>query len=536
MAKELLGLHIDKTTLFNLAIGQDSNSYSPRTREVEDFHNSKARTRIVHAPAPTSKSFAAAHEALYHCFPSWEVIDGKTCFLREPTGERRIWLVGPNYNTIKEWDYLWWHLVVRHKQNPLGQMYEIESKSNSPQQGNLRIVLQFPEDRYGIPVQVIIEGKSASNPESLQGEQVYLAVLSEAAELDERVLSRYLGTRCRYIIAQTTPKLSAEWLHKLISDGHDHPALSIESFQFTPKANPQYDWDLYWIEHQKAESHIHGKVLTEPYGHDCFANLSICTASAHPWFAEQFQGQWTGADERLLPFGAHHVIDEVPKWCRDARHFVSCDYGYSDAAVALFWAVGERDSLVILGEVYERQITATDFVGHIHEHARLLDVHPDYFVGDPKQPQVARLMRDRGLPVWDVDKRAMSDRAAGFHAIVDALAIDPVLGYPRLRVISDRAKGVFGCPQTIREFKNLRRKVSTVQHEWATGAVIGDDHAVDACRYGIQTRPQSRVIVVENEIQKYVASLRRRAARANLPPVVSGRLVGGVPAMNRVTA
>lgn len=507
--------------------------YKPATKEVAAFHDSKARTRIAHAPARTSKSYAAAHETYFHCFPDWEVVNGKIYFIREPTGERRIWLVGPDYKTIKEWDYLWWNLVVRKKSSPFGGMYKILSKANSPQQGNMKIVLEFPHDRNGDPVQVIIEGKSATNPESLQGEQVYLAVLSEAAELDEKVLARYLGTRCKYIIAPTTPKLSAEWLRKLIDDGHQYPELSIDSFEFTPYANPKYDWGLYWIEHAKAESRVQGKILTPPNGHDCFANLSQCVAGKDPWFAEQFQGQWTGADERLLPFGTHHIIHTVPEWARTARHFVSCDYGYADAAVALFWAVGERDRLVVLSEIYERQITATDFVAKLHERARALGLRPDYYVGDPKKPEVARLMRDRGLPVWDVDKKAMADRSAGFHAIVDALAVDPVTLVPRLQFVSDEAGLPYGCPNAIREFKMLRRKIGTASQEFSTGAVVGDDHAVDACRYGIQTRPQPRAIQQDNEMARYLASLRRRAAKAVVPPKGAGRLVGGAPKMNR---
>jgi len=506
--------------------------YEPRTPEVWEFHRSPARTRIAHAPARTSKSFSGAYEGMYHCFPSWEMVGGKPSFLPDPTGDRHIWLVGPDYKTIKEWDYFWNTLVVQRRRNPvLKNMYKVTQKANSPQQGNMKIVLEFPSSDD--PVRVVIEGKSATNPESLQGEQVYLAILSEAGELDEKVLARYLSTRCRHVIAPTTPKLSAEWLRRLIDDGQSHPELSVASFRFTPYANPHYDWDLYWIEHAKAESRVDGKILTAPHGHDCFADLSACVAGRDPWFAEQFQGQWTGADERLLPFGPQHILDTIPEWTRTARHFVSCDYGFSDAAVALFWAVGERETLVLLGEVYERQITATDFVARTHERARALGLRPDYFVGDPKQPQVARLMRDRGLPVWDVDKKAMTDRAAGFHAIVDALAVDLVTGHPRLQIVSEKAGAPFGCPSAIREFKMLRRKVDTSTKEWSTGAVIGDDHAVDACRYGIMTRPQPKSLQPDDEMRQYLASLRRRAAQQGptLQAPAGGRLVGGVPNM-----
>jgi hypothetical protein len=519
------------------ALGKDKvfalAGYAPRTREVAEFHASTARTRIAHAPARTSKSFAAAHEAFYHCFPLFsKLADGKLVAHREPSGDRRIWLVGPDYRTIKEWDYLWDHVVVRRRRSPLGRLYRVTSKTNAPQHGNMKIVMEFPADEDGMPTRVIIEGKSAANPESLQGEQVYLAVLSEAAELDEKVLGRYLGTRCRYVLAPTTPKLSAEWLRKLIDEGAAHPELSIESFQFTPHANPEYDWDLYWIEHAKAESRVTGKIVTPARGHDCFANPAGCLAATDPWFAEQFQGQWAGADERLLPFGAAHLLDEVPSWANPRhaeyaapRTFVSCDYGYADAAVALWWAIGEREHFVLLSEVYEQHLTATEFVAAIHGRSRALGLRPEYFVGDPKQPQIARLMRDRGLNVWDVDKRAMTDRAAGFHAIIDALSTDPVTNRPRLQLVTDHAGEPWGCPKTIHEWKHLRRRSGVAVGEWAPGAIAGDDHGADAARYGIMTRPQPRHTKPDDEIRRYVESLRRRAARPALP--LAGRLVGG---------
>lgn len=512
--------------------------YAPQSEEVAAFHNSSARTRIPNAPARTSKSYSAAKEVVHAAFPPFDLVGGKPVFLRDPSGDRYIWLVGPDYKTLKEWDYVYEDLVTKRRKHGFDNFYRVKSKANSPQQGNLRITLDFGPDADGVPVLVHILGKSATNPESLQGEQVYMAVLSEAAELDEKILARYLGTRCKHTILPTTPKNSAEWLRKLIDEGAEHPELSIESFTFTPNANPLYDWDLYWIEHQKAESRAHGEILTDAYGHDCFANLEACPASADPWFAEQFQGQWTGASERLLPFSEkQHVLDAVPNWVREpadgiqARYVVACDYGYDDAAVAHFWAVGPFEQYVLFAEIYERELTATRFVELVHEKARQLGIRPDYYVGDPKQPQVARHYQERGLPVWATDKYAMADRAAGGIALVDALSIEPKLGHPRLRIVSDKAGAPYGCPRTIREWKLLNRKPDTAAKEWSDGAIMGEDHAFDAARYFIQTRPKPKALVPQNEIRTYVQALARKARRAPTGPTLF-RAVGGVPRMN----
>jgi len=500
--------------------------YKPRTAEVARFHNSEARRRIASAPARTSKSYSAAYELISHAIPEWYVEKETGKFAG--WGESRwIWLIGPDYKTIKEWDYIWRELVDRRAQNGLGSFYQVETRSNTPQHGNMKLVLNFGTSITGEPCRVVIEGKSATNRESLQGEQVYLALFSEAAEIDEIVWERYMRTRTKYALFPTTPKLSAEWLKNMIDAGEADPALSTETFQYDGYANPNYDWDLFEIEKIRAGS----RSLTG-------------RAEDDPWFAEQFLGQWTGQDERALPFrktsfGQYpaHVIDELPPWVRDedgnvfARTIVSCDYGYSDSCVALIWAIGEREHYVVLGEVYEKQITTYDFVERIRAKCEELKVSPAYYVGDPKQPQIADIMRRRGLPVWDVDRKAMADRAAGFTALVDALSIDPISMVPRMRFASEVVGKGFGCPKAIREVSMLRRKQGTNAKEWSEGALIGDDHATDALRYGIQSRPRPAAMKgVADWISAHTARLRRRPAQA---AAMRGPLAGAAASLNR---
>ncbi len=478
----------DKAAIFRLL------GYTVTAQPVADFHNSTARTRIVHAPARTSKSYAAGHEVVYHAIPPFEIVGGRPCFIRDPTGDRHIWIVGPDYKTVKEWDYVWEQLIVRRNKNGLGKMYKVKVKANSPQQGNMKIVLEFPADRDGMPVRVIIEGKSATNPESLQGEQVYCAVLSEAAELDEKILGRYLGTRCQYVIAPTTPKLSAEWLRKLIDDGEGNPALSVASFQFTPHANPKYDWELYWIEHQKAESRVlSGKVATAPFGHDCFKDFSKCPASKDNWFSEQFQGQWTFEADRALPFrwtGENsHVLGEVPVWVPHAKWYVSMDYGYLDPSVALWWACGTDGQRVVAAELYQRRQDPEDFVKAIHAKSRQLDVAIAGYFGDPQKPEVESFLRKLGLPVFNVNKKQQRDRRVGYLRLVNQLSTDPATGQPALHVLSDACGSPYGCPATILEWKRLRRRPDIRADQWSAGALCGEDHAFDAARYFLSVDP-----------------------------------------------
>ena len=67
--------------------------------EVKAFHESKARRRIMCAPARSSKSYSAFPEVVYRALP------------HRPLLGSLQWLVGTDYPTNKEWQYVWKSLV-----------------------------------------------------------------------------------------------------------------------------------------------------------------------------------------------------------------------------------------------------------------------------------------------------------------------------------------------------------------------------------------------------------------------------------------
>ena len=484
---------------------------------VSDFHDSRARTKIVTAPARTSKSFSAAYEVWPDIYPSWCETEGGKFYPEKPWHEndRLVWLVGTDYKTVKEWDYLW-NLVLHAGRKRVPQFpYKVLHKANSPQQGNLLLWIEWGKDIHGDPVRTKIMGKSGTNPESLQGEQVDVAVLSEAGDHPEHIWRRYLSTRVGKLILPTTPKGSARWLLRMIQQGKDDPTLGIESFHFDRFCNPKYDHELFEIERKKAA-----------------ASTETGRAEDDPFFAEQFLGEWTMAEERVLPFFAEptrihpgHVLDRVPAWFPYAKKFISCDYGFHDAAVAAFHAVGPEEEVVTFAEVYERRLTPDEFVRQTRQRAIDLHVSIDYVVGDPKKPEVAAHMRERGLPVQErVDKKAMADRAAGFMNFVDRLALDPETRRPRYQIVSEAAGDGFGCPKGIHELAELRRRTDVESDQWSDSAWVGDDHFFDAVRYGLMTRPkvrekrdaESRALahLYRRGVSTPVSDLAKRAARA----------------------
>ena len=130
-----------------------------------------------------------------------------------------------------------------------------------------------------------------------------------------------------------------------------------------------------------------------------------------------------------------------------------------------------------------------------------------YVTGDPKQPQVADYMNRAGLNVIDIDKKAQADRAVGHRRLVDLMSVDPNLNHPMLFVAEDR------CPKTTVEWKHLRYR-EKMTNEYGPSAFESkcDDHAYDAARYFVMTRPAPAKERPERDWMREA----QRARRSNL--------------------
>ena len=485
--------------------------YKVYTDEVLRMHKSKARLKIISAPARTSKSWSGTYEALPDIFPSFlKTEDGK--MIPFP-GEQRIWIVAPTYQLAKEFDYLKSVLVDQRKK--LGfTFYEIEKCQTNSDQGQMRIILNFGQSWDETPVRTYIEVKSATNMQSIQADQADVVIMSEAADQDEEVWSKYISTRYGRAILPTTPKIKAEWLRKLIQQGQERPELKIETFFYDGRCNPTYDWERYWIEHAKAESRqscpntrqvpFMEVRLDDPpsddNGHDCFGKADTCWAFKDPHFAEQYMGRWTQAAGRVLPFRAEaggsvsHVLHSLPAWCELGRHYLSMDYGFDDESAVCWFSVGPDGTVVLYDSIYESGLTPADLAREVN--GRCVDARYykeqfgwdgvprlEFVAGDPKKPEVRTEFRRVGLNVISVDKKRQSSRELGFNVFRDYLSDDPLLGRPKFYIYGRNNQSI------VDECRLLMRKVNS-KDEHATS---GKDHGVDAIRYFLTVLPKGDI-------------------------------------------
>ena len=421
--------------------------YGVYTEPVRQFHLSDARIRIPSAPARTSKSISTAADSMVYTLPT------------EPETDALIWMIGPSYAICKEFDYMFDWLVTEKILESKG--LSVIRARNSPSNGDMEIVIERrqPGQRK---TRCTILGMSSTNERALQGEEVTVATLSEAAEHPAHIFDKYLATRCWKINCPTTPKAYAEWLYDLVKQGDADPTLSIENFEFPPDSNPLYNWERYEQAKKRASIATGGKPESDP------------------WFAEQFLGKWgvfyTG---RVLPFDDNRNLIEASQMdLGGARLVLSLDYGYEDAAVCLFWAILPNGLYVLFDEIYETHLSTQAFTDKVRVVLSHIELPLEYVVGDPSRPEVARVFREAGLPVWDRDKNAMRDRAAGTRRLQDALLQGPLEGFPALYVTTH-------CQSTLREWKYLRFR-DGMKNEYATG-------------YFIQTRPLPHIEKLDDE-------------------------------------
>lgn len=508
--------------------------YETHEPEVDRFHASDAKTKIASSSARTSKSYAAWKDVLP------DILYHGARFQYDKSLETMIvWIVPPNYDLAKEFDYAYEDLIER--KDLLGFEYEIIHKMKNPNQGNMKIQIRWGKNDKGQNVDCIIEVRSAANEKQLQSEEVTIAILSEAARLPEIVWSKYLSTRTGRSVWATTPDIEAAWIYKEIERGKEKPSLKIRNFTFTPRANPRYNWPRYWVEHQKAELRTNAaNELTLPKndeicpsrdnGHDCFDPLIDCEAVKDPGFAEQFCGQWTFTRGRVVPLRKEtgtrgepaHVVSYYPIWLPYADIHVSLDYGFTDPTVVGIWAVGPQQ-VFLLSSIYETGLTAPDVVQKTKALiAKLkLDGRVKRFIGDPKKPEVVELFQRAGLPIWDVDKNAQVDRKAGHLELMNYLSLNPKTGEPYM-LIHESNLEIVDEWMTLR-YKDRVRDPNTINS--FTGA---RDDGYDMARYFVMSHPPvqqaSRAVKLEDTDfakvrQKILANRNRRVATV---PMIGG--------------
>ena len=182
-----------------------------------------------------------------------------------------------------------------------------------------------------------------------------------------------------------------------------------------------------------------------------------------------------------------HVIEpfEIPSWWRSFR---SMDWGYNDPCCVLWHAVDGENRVYTYRELYVRETRAGEVASMVLELSRGESI--SYTVASPDMWQkrgavlsgaggfegetLAELFTSSGLSLTPAD----NSRVPGWNRVRDFLAVAPD-GRPNWLCFSD-------CRNLIRQLPALQFD----QHN-REDAADGDDHAPEALRYALMSRPHA---------------------------------------------
>lgn len=182
-----------------------------------------------------------------------------------------------------------------------------------------------------------------------------------------------------------------------------------------------------------------------------------------------------------------HVIEpfEIPSWW---RRFRSMDWGYNDPCCVLWHAVDGESRVYTYRELYVRETRAGEVASMVLELSRGESI--SYTVASPDMWQkrgavlsgaggfegetLAELFTSSGLSLTPAD----NSRVPGWNRVRDYLAVAPD-GRPNWLCFSD-------CRNLIRQLPALQFD----QHN-REDAADGDDHAPEALRYALMSRPHA---------------------------------------------
>ena len=308
-----------------------------------------------------------------------------------------------------------------------------------------------------------------------QGQEYDVIGMKEATHFTEEQM-RFLTTCNRTTRKDFKPRMyytcnpgnvGHGWVKRLFIDRRMEDGERAEDYAFIPasiydneillSANPEYLRALESLPEDMRRAHLYGD-----------------------WdaMAGQYFREFSRQRHVIAPF-------ELPRWW---RRFRSMDWGYNDPCCVLWHAVDGEGRIYTYRELYVRQTRAADVARRAIELSRGEDIRytvasPDIWAkhgatltgaGGFEGESLAELFALSGMPLTPAD----NSRIAGWNRVRDFLADAPD-GLPLWQCFSD-------CRNLIRQLPGLIFD----QHN-REDAADGDDHAPEALRYALMSRPRA---------------------------------------------
>lgn len=405
--------------------------FEPHSDAQWDYCESGARFAVPCCGRRWGKSIATGHKFTYKAFKA----------------DSYNWIVGPTYKLGEKEFRVFWRDLEK-----LNLLKHCKRKQYSVNQGNMRVEL---------PWGAVCEVVSSEKPDSLLGEGLDHAVMSEAAKNNRMVWEQYiepaLSDKRGSADFPSTPQ-GFNWYHGLYTLGQDPSMTDYKSWSFPTWTNKaRYPLGLKEYELIRIKS-----TVSKVYWEQEYAAMFTSMAGA-------IYDEW---DDRV------HLKEHtfVPAWA----NYLGFDFGFSNPFVALDMQVGPDDTVYFWREYYERFQSTWDHGQNLLKRDNPPGYHIDGMWGDPR----------------GADAIATLSGILGFVASQDVPYGHSIEAIKRMLKVDDTGSAHFyvdpvGCPNLARQMRQLHVKEASRQSKQDLNESQGDgniqhkvdDHAADAARY-----------------------------------------------------
>lgn len=421
--------------------------YNPHSAQIK-YHNSKARFRVPVCGRRTGKSLMVGR-------------DLSADLIKPPDADKRFtaWIVGPTYDLgEREFRVVWDDLIVKHQ---LGRDPNVK-KAYNKQTGVMYI--EFPWRSR-------VEVRSATHPESLVGEALDRAILSEAAKLSPDTWPRFirpsLSDKRGTADFPTTPE-GHNWLYEVWKLGQNPDLPDFESWNFPSWINTA----VFPGGRQDPEILLMERTMTqEEFMQEVAADFASFTGKIYQDFDE-----------------TKHVkqFQYNPEW----PNYMTIDFGFKAPFAAIEFQVDPWDRVYIWREHYLANRTLEEHISILKNRSNPEGYKIDLVFGDAEDPEACVVLSNKFAPTV-CSQEAKTNWGEGINLVKNQLRFYPVgiadeygtpYEEPWLYVSHN-------CTNVIREFNLYRYRESNVmdpiEANKSGSAIRKHNHAMDAIRYGL---------------------------------------------------
>jgi hypothetical protein len=371
--------------LVDVGVLWDSLKYHPHIGQRK-VHASYTRHRVNAAGRRMGKSIASAREIMPRAVEAF----GSKNMLDELGIRYEGWIVGPNY-TDGEKLFRTFYNDCRRMSIPFdkpGTYYTKQEMTVSLWKGSF-----------------IVSVKSGAHPESLVGEGLHFAVMTEAAKMKESVWERFVRPTLADFDGETwwdsTPE-GRNWFYRLYRAGQDPENHEWESWRSPAWLNR----NVYRFKTTREGVRQLKELIEEGYTNklDLMRRklqvdneiISLAVDLTPEAFGQEIECNFSDMVGRVFKDWDEEVhvrdLPYVPGW----PLFLATDYGYTHPNVCLFIQVGPFGDIRVIAEYYRTQRTDTQFRDDVLQDERLgrLVAQAKVLFPDPEDPGATKTLSE----------------------------------------------------------------------------------------------------------------------------------------------